>query len=333
MRRAEFEDPRYQSDLGDAYLKGKYLPKDPALGVLWLQKAANQGYAPAASEIGERYRDGDGVAKDEAAGRDWLMKAARHGSGVAANTLGGMYAEGRGAPHDDVQAYMWYEISLDGIEGAWNHDSFIRDRDKVAARMTAAQITDAKARAEAWRAEAEPKTTMDGIEAYESGQLDEAVRIFTPLAEAGNRSAQYYLGGMYSVGDGVTQDWATSMDWYLKAANQGHAGAQCLLGMAYLGGRGAPQNSVAAATWLRKAADQGVASAELHLGMQYLKGNGAIQNTATAVGLLQKAADQGEPTAQFMIGHMYRGGQGVPADNVKAYEWLGLAVVYSDSPE
>jgi len=48
-------------------------------------------------------------------------------------------------------------------------------------------------------------------------------------AKQGNAEAQFYLGQMYSYGDGVQKDGSAAAIWYRKAAKQGNAEAKSLL--------------------------------------------------------------------------------------------------------
>ena len=73
-------------------------------------------------------------------------------------------------------------------------------------------------------------------------------------AEAGNADAQFKLGEMYDMGDGVPQDFAEARRWWEKAAEQGHAKAQVSLGEMYAIGRGVPQDYAEARRWYGKAA-------------------------------------------------------------------------------
>ncbi len=41
-------------------------------------------------------------------------------------------------------------------------------------------------------------------------------------AEQGESTAQYYLAVCYYKGDGITQDYAQAVEWFLKAAEQGN---------------------------------------------------------------------------------------------------------------
>ncbi len=90
----------------------------------------------------------------------------------------------------------------------------------------------------------------DGIAAYERADYDTALRLWRPLADLGNVSAQFNLGLMYKNGEGVPQDYAKALKWYRKAADQGNAGAQTNLGLMYENGEGVPQDYVEAHKWL-----------------------------------------------------------------------------------
>ena len=62
---------------------------------------------------------------------------------------------------------------------------------------------------------------------------------------------------MYEKGRGVKQDYVEAVKWYRKAAEQGHAKAQFILGGLYLLGEGVQVNKSLAKEWLGKACDNG----------------------------------------------------------------------------
>jgi len=90
--------------------------------------------------------------------------------------------------------------------------------------------------------------------AYERGDYTQAARLFSPLAEQGVASAQFYLGLMYEKGRGVRQDYSTALTWFRKAAAQGYAGPQNNLGLMYERGRGVRKDTVRALMWYTIAA-------------------------------------------------------------------------------
>jgi uncharacterized protein len=167
----------------------------------------------------------------------------------------------------------------------------------------------------------------DGADAYRAGDYATALRLWRPLADAGNANAQFRLGYMYHDGQGVPQDYEAAAAWYRKAAEQGNKWAQYLLGLMYGIGQGVPQDHAATVAWYRKAAEQGHAFAQLFLGITYQNGKDVPQDYAAAAAWYRRAAEQGNQFAQFNLGVMYEIGQGVPQDYVLAHMWFNLAAV------
>ena len=96
----------------------------------------------------------------------------------------------------------------------------------------------------------------DGQVAYRRDDYPEALRLWGQLADQGNARAQFSLGKMYYIGQGVLRDNAKADAWYRKAADQGFDYAQFNLGVAYEdGGLGVPQDYALAhmwSNWLRR---------------------------------------------------------------------------------
>ena len=75
------------------------------------------------------------------------------------------------------------------------------------------------------------------------------------LAEQGNASAQYNLGNMYDLGEGVPENNAEAAKWYRLSAGQGYIIAQVALAVLYLiNEEGDPQNNIRAYMWFSVAA-------------------------------------------------------------------------------
>jgi TPR repeat protein len=96
-----------------------------------------------------------------------------------------------------------------------------------------------------------------GVTAYEAGDYARALREWRPLAEQGDMKAQFNLGRMYHAGNGVPQDYITTVAWYLKAAEQGDAQAQLWVGVMYAFGMGVPQDYETAHMWYNLASRNG----------------------------------------------------------------------------
>jgi TPR repeat protein len=91
--------------------------------------------------LGEMYRRGYGVEQNDAEAVKWYRKAAEQLYPEAQNDLGEMYLEGRGVPRDDAQAYKWFTLAA-----SQGHEMALQNRSRVAERMTAEQISEAKRR-------------------------------------------------------------------------------------------------------------------------------------------------------------------------------------------
>ncbi len=100
-----------------------------------------------------------------------------------------------------------------------------------------------------------------GMDAYDRGGYDTALKEFRPLAEQGYPLAQATLGLMYAEGEGVAQDYQEAVRWYRLAAEQGDAWALLSLGGMYDQGEGGSQNYVLAYMWFTLAARHGSESA------------------------------------------------------------------------
>ena len=128
-----------------------------------------------------------------------------------------------------------------------------------------------------------------GVRAYIGGDYATAMREWRPLAEQGDRAAQYKLGQLYFRGKGVEQDYAAAARWHLLAAGQGDVTSMKLLAEDYTLGRGLPQDLAEAARW--------------H----------------------QRLAELGQDKAMATLGQMHADGRGVPRDLVAAHMWMNLA--------
>ena len=144
-------------------------------------------------------------------------------------------------------------------------------------------------------------------------------------AESGDSEAQFELGGMYDIGDGVPPDSTEAAKWYRLAAEQGHPKSQHNIGSMYNNGEGVPQDYAEAMKWYRRAAEQGLAEARHNIGALYHNGEGVPQDTTEAAKWFRLAAEQGYADSQFSLGLYYGAGGPVPQDFVEAFALMSLA--------
>ena len=77
------------------------MTRDPHAAVLWFDRAAAQGLAPAQYRLGALYEKGIGVARDPALAKAWYKKAADAGNARAMHNLAVLIAEGAGSIKPD----------------------------------------------------------------------------------------------------------------------------------------------------------------------------------------------------------------------------------------
>lgn len=114
----------------------------------------------------------------------------------------------------------------------------------------------------------------DGVIAAQNGDYATALREFTTAAEAGLDLAQYNLGILYYLGQGVEQNYAEALRWTLAAAEQGHVNAQFNLASLYYYGTGTVVDYAQALRWNLAAAEAPHAGAQHSLAKMYELGEG-----------------------------------------------------------
>ena len=111
--------------------------------------AANQGHARAQNDLAVLLTKGLGVRQNKPEAYIWFLRAAEQGFADSQYNLGIMlsHGSGRDMPQHFMLAYMWFEIAAqNGILEARNNQVLI------AARLTEAQLEEAKSMARKWLA-------------------------------------------------------------------------------------------------------------------------------------------------------------------------------------
>lgn len=89
--------------------------------------------------------------------------------------------------------------------------------------------------------------------AYDRASYGSALKIWLPLAEAGEAEAQTNVGEIFEKGLGVPPDYEAAALWYRRAAEQGASRAAINLGNLYERGLGVPRDPIQALNWYRRA--------------------------------------------------------------------------------
>ncbi len=96
-----------------------------------------------------------------------------------------------------------------------------------------------------------------GMQAANRHDYAGALRIWRPLAEAGDAQAQHHVGDLYEEGRGIGRDLEEAAIWYRRAAEQGYGQAQNALAILYVEGRGVERDPVEAYRWFALSARAG----------------------------------------------------------------------------
>lgn len=113
---------------------------------------ANRGDGMAQYYLGRLYETGQGVTRSDERAAALYQAAARQNIANAQGNLAVLYAYGRGVQRDLVQSYVLSTLAAAGY-ARWSRDlqqGALRNRDIVAARMTAIELYEAQRRLAAW---------------------------------------------------------------------------------------------------------------------------------------------------------------------------------------
>ena len=161
-----------------------------------------------------------------------------------------------------------------------------------------------------------------GLKAFRAGDLDQALKEWVPLAEAGDADAQHALGQMCEYGRGVASDDQLAATWYRSAAYQGQSDAQYRLGVLHEHGWGVSRDATMAAELYERAAQNGHAFAQHDLAFMYLNGTGRPQDRIQAYKWLRIASTQ---RADLMEKHLKLVAESMSPAEIRAAEKLAAA--------
>lgn len=145
---ATYVPPALADDLADDLAAGleAYDGGDYETAAAHWKRAAESGDTDAMTSLAGLYMAGQGVTRNVGAAVRWYRMAAERGDVAAQFNLGDLLSQGTVLPLDRVAAYLW--LGLAAHQGnAWAQQ---RQR-AVGARMTEAEIAEARSRFRAWR--------------------------------------------------------------------------------------------------------------------------------------------------------------------------------------
>ena len=278
-----------------------------------------------------------------------LEKLANEGDGQACWMLGLRFELGDGVATNAVKALQWVSLAAARSGGA-HRSLMLKDRDRLAARLTPVQIEQAS------------QPAKDFLAKLIENQI--------AAADKGNPSAQFALGMRLFHGEEIGADKKKAAEWLDKAAAQGHVGASAMLGRMCLNGDTVAKDIVkgyrllnrsaangSALAWsdlvgtskamtpaqlaeasktaakllakklalLEAVAERGDAVTQFKLGLMFYLGTEIPKNQEAAAGWFEKASQQGHTEAPALLAGMFFSGEGVKKSFAETYRWHGIA--------
>ncbi len=158
----------------------------------------------------------------------------------------------------------------------------------------------------------------DAVLAYNYGQYSSALSEFAYLLDEGEPVAAYYMGRMYQLGQGVSQNLNMAKNLYESSASAFYFPAMTQLAKILLD----EGQYEAALPFLKQSALTGEMSSVFELAELYMNGNFVEKNPRKAFDFYKMSALGGNMKAQYQIGKMYLEGRGTPQDYSSAIKWL-----------
>jgi TPR repeat protein len=175
------------------------------------QKAAG-GDAAALFALGDMYERGDGVAHDMAMAAAYMRLAAEHGSGAAQYRLGLVQAVGLGVDANVTAGYKW--LSLAAAAGGEEKNALLATalRDKLAARMTPAEVEAAQAEVAVFKPTAGAVELPQSKLAAGAGAVTaETLQARLPPGGCGPLAVEAGDGGTYAIAGYLAQGRTASL--------------------------------------------------------------------------------------------------------------------------
>lgn len=174
--------------------------------------------------------------------------------------------------------------------------------------------------------------------ARKNGQQEEAVSALKYAAEQGNQAAQWKLGRMYQIGDGVPKDPAAAYRFFEQIVER-YSDAQpgtpewqyassAMVALGHYHRRGVPEAGIpqdsdqaqimftTAATYFRNP------EAQYELARIYLDGENPAGDIIQAARMLKKASVAGHPGAEALLGHILFEGEYLRREPVRGLSMM-----------
>ena len=251
-----------------------FMQKNYPIAISNLQKASSMGHHRSSIMLGNIYTNGEVVSRDFKLAYKYYKVAADHNLPAGLESLGMAYYHGRGVP---------------------------RNIDKAFTLVKKASEKDPNAKL---------NLAIFYIETEQYKNYEEALKIYTEFANAGNTQAQQNLGYMYMVGQGTKVDYDEAMRYFRIVYQKDPIAGLSIAYMMELG-LGIPKNLIESTKIYKELSQKGYVDAHISLGWKYFKGGeGVDKNHAEALRLFQLAERESKEyhslrQALYGVGYVY----------------------------
>lgn len=205
--------PLAATRIGDMFVAGRGVPKNPAAAGKWYLRAADAGENAAMVSLGEMLLTGNGVEKDEQKALTLFCRCAALGDPKAEFLCAEMYFEGTAVKRDLPLALTLYDKAADK-----HYTPAVEKRERICATVT--------------------DIYNSALKSFREKDYDAAFRGFSIAAELRHGGAIANLACCYRDGYGCKKNLRRAVELYRRAIVYGKASARYNLGLCYMNNLG-----------------------------------------------------------------------------------------------
>jgi TPR repeat protein len=321
------EDPTFEPDNVDVAQLALQTSAGDSTALRKLTQFAQAGNELAQDRLGVIYNigchEGFGVPEDTTQAAHWLELAARQGNADAASALGVLYSRRDPPLANKERSLYWTRQAIASSSSIVVHGQVVRKELVNGFYEWSPETKDlvAQTRALAEQGNVEAQNELGEMIGYGmAGRADskQAAAWFEKAAMRGNASAQRNLGFLYKNGAGIARNTTQMLSWFTNAAMQNDAQSAYELGNIYRFGIGVPKDLTTAAHWFAVAAEHGSITGQGELAAAYALGHGVPQDNVKAWQWFLTFLAHDKREAVFSYDTLRQLGTTMPPDQLRA---------------
>jgi SEL1 protein len=283
------------AQLGQMYIEGLGVQQNNETAMQFFKRASEKGSPHAHYGLGYMYYHGYGVPKDLKVAYKYFKAAADGGYAEAQFVLGTMHYTGEGAERSDSLAIQYFTMASHQyhVRSIYNlAQMYLNGVGTRASCQMAVDLYKKVAERGDWLTE-----LKDAHKSFIEGDYENAVMLYSRLAQEGVRSAQINAAYMYSHEQGYFLPNSNNLSYILwkHAADQGDSSALRIIGDFYYYGKLELGSDLKKASeYYRSAAEKKDGHSMFNLGIMYQFGLGVEQDLHLAKRYYDQCADVDE---------------------------------------